>query len=466
MKPMKLSPPTIAEPVHGLGKAVVILGHLAGADVKVYRYLSASGKLEEIWSGLAPQVELFNVPVKQLSTGDKVFAVQQCQVGSQTLKSADPPPKLLTAVFPKVPLETPYINTPLYNCARAIRVGNIVNGAMVEVYRNGKRIFQSPIGFPNLAIGVEPLKSDDEVYAVQYFADIAPATSVKEKVVPYPQRKLPKPTIRKPLIECAPSFEVEGLVPGARLFVREQKTGTLIGEQVASESVASVHAQKGLRKEWTLVACQQLCGKTDCSPDSDPVAVEEIGCFGTYPPKIVGQVQPGDTFVVVQGVHESTIRILANGVDIGGGTCYGTTAFDLDTPLANATIQLIQSFDCRGKVWEAKSHPVQSVPDDEVLELGEATFLSTINTASLPILVDFWAPWCSACLAAAPKVEQLAKDYAGKAIIAKLDITKYDPYSESVIPVFRIYKGGNLVIKIIAFDETKIRSELNKLVAP
>jgi len=467
MKPMKLSPPQIAEPVHALGRAVVVSGHLAGADIKVFRYQSGSGKLEEIGNGTAPWVDLFNIRVQQFATGDKVFAVQQYQVGSQTLKSADPPPKLLTAVFPQVPLPAPYVNAPLYVCARMISVGNIVNGAMVEVYRNRRRIVEAPIGYPNLGIRVDPpLKARDEVYAVQYFPDIKPATSDVEKVVPYPERKLPKPTIRKPLIECAPSFQVEGLVPGATVFVHEKKSGDLVAERVVSELVESVEVEGGLRKDWTLTASQQLCGENDRSPDSDPVKVEEIGCFPTYPPKLAAPIKPGNMFVVVDGVHESTIRILADGKDIGGGTCFGTTVFGLDAPLPNARIQLVQSLDCRRKVWEVKSHPVRSVPDDELLELDESTFLSTISTAARPVMIDYWAAWCPICVKILPKIKQLAKDYAGKVIIAKLDTKKYNPYSDTTLPMFRFYKSGKVVATVKGWHESKIRNELNKLAGP
>jgi thioredoxin 1 len=466
MKPMKLSPPIIAEQVHGLGKAVAISGHLAKADVKIFRYKSSTNKLEEIWDGPAPNVNIFNVVIPQLQTGDSLFAVQEIQIEGQLTKSADPPPKLLTAVFPQVPLITPYVNTPLYTCARMIGIGNIINGAMVQIYRKGNKIYESPIGYPNLRIHTDPLESGDDIYVVQSFPDIKPATSKTEYVVPYPERRLPKPTIRKPLMECAPSFEVEGLVPGASLFVREKQTDQKIAEQVVGTSVTSVDAEGGLRRGWTLVAAQQLCGENDRSQDSDEVEVEEIGCLGTYPPKFAIKPKPGDTYIVVKGLHESTIRILADGKDIGGGTCYGITTFSLDAPLPSAKMQLIQSLDCRGKVWEAPSQFVRSVPDDEVLELTESTFYATISTANLPLMVDFWAPWCSHCVDAIPYVEQIAKDYAGKAIIAKLDITKYNAYGDNSVPMFRFYENGQIVDKVLGFDETKIRSILDQLIAP
>ena len=468
MKPMTLSPPIIFSPVHNGGKAVAITGHLAGANVKVFRKAMA-GNLDQIWLGVAPQVQCFNCILSQkLAWNDKVYAVQDYKVGSQVLKSADPPSATYIAAYPTLPLLVPYLTSPLYTCARAIRVGNIVNGAMVEVYLNGARIFQAPIGAPNLGIGVKALKTGDVLYAVQYFPDIKPATSAKYTVTPYPNKRLPKPIIKKPLLECAPSFEVEGLVLGATLFVSEKTSNTLIAEQVVDESTASIHLEKGLKLGWTLVASQQLCGASDLSPDSTAVKVEEIACIITYPPTIAAKMTPGDSFIVVNGLHESTIRVLADGKDIGGGTCYGTTAFYLDPPLTSAKILLVQSLDCRKKVWEVNSIPVHSAPGDEVIELDEKNFNSMINKSSLPMMIDFWAKWCHTCLTVMPKVEQIAKDYAGKAIIAKCNIDLYNPYKDNAIPKFRFYKKSNPtpVMTVSGWDETKLRSELNTLIGP
>ena len=73
---------------------------------------------------------------------------------------------------------------------------------------------------------------------------------------------------------------------------------------------------------------------------------------------------------------------------------------------------------------------------NELLHLTDATFEKTINNNNL-VLVDFWAGWCGPCRALAPAIEELARQYLGKAVIAKLDVDE-NPATAEKFHVFSI----------------------------
>jgi thioredoxin 1 len=73
---------------------------------------------------------------------------------------------------------------------------------------------------------------------------------------------------------------------------------------------------------------------------------------------------------------------------------------------------------------------------NELLHLTDATFEETINNNNL-VLVDFWAGWCGPCRALAPAIEELARQYLGKAVIAKLDVDE-NPATAEKFHVFSI----------------------------
>ena len=96
--------------------------------------------------------------------------------------------------------------------------------------------------------------------------------------------------------------------------------------------------------------------------------------------------------------------------------------------------------------------------------VGEDNFQKVVLQSKLPTLVDFWANWCAPCLAAAPILEGLAKEYEGKVNFAKVNVDGNSSlaakYGIAAIPTMLIFKDGQPVQQIIGL---KPKKELKKI---
>ena len=99
-------------------------------------------------------------------------------------------------------------------------------------------------------------------------------------------------------------------------------------------------------------------------------------------------------------------------------------------------------------------------------EITDATFADEVLGSDLPVLVDFWATWCPPCYRLVPILEDLEREYEGRARIVKMDVDDNPEtartYGIMSMPTLSVFKGGEVVSQVVgAKPKTLVKAQLD-----
>ena len=88
-----------------------------------------------------------------------------------------------------------------------------------------------------------------------------------------------------------------------------------------------------------------------------------------------------------------------------------------------------------------------------ISDVGDNDFDQQVLKSPLPVLVDFWAPWCGPCKSIAPVLEQISVEYSGKLKVVKMNVDEHpktpSQYKVRGIPNLVFFKGGKVIEQVV-----------------
>lgn len=106
-----------------------------------------------------------------------------------------------------------------------------------------------------------------------------------------------------------------------------------------------------------------------------------------------------------------------------------------------------------------------------IVQITDDNFETEVIRSNLPVLIDFWAPWCGPCKSIAPVIEELAREYDGRIKVAKLNVDENpvtpSRYGVRGIPNLLILKGGTVKEQIVgAVPKSRLVDAIERALAP
>ncbi len=103
---------------------------------------------------------------------------------------------------------------------------------------------------------------------------------------------------------------------------------------------------------------------------------------------------------------------------------------------------------------------------DKAMEITNVNFDEKVTGSTNPVLIDFWAEWCAPCRMLSPVIDEVAEDYKGKAIVAKVNIDEQVELAQKFgvmsIPTLLLFKDGKIVGRSVGVvGKDKIATMIN-----